>query len=181
MGGLYICERKERRERRKENKKTNNPVGKAFSIQGAPQLNKQIHWKGIKGKFIILHSRDNLTAIMETVQGQWLLNYRSWESPASLNSCKTPVPSSALEPWAVWCLPELAAKDPHCWWLQTAAQTALSLPVIRQFDMQSKHLAFLQHFSFFRLGVSFSFWQLMKDRRERHLQGSGDSSWQHPV
>lgn len=70
MGGLYICERKERRERRKENKKTNNPVGKAFSIQGAPQLNKQIHWKGIKGKFIILHSRDNLTAIMETVQGQ---------------------------------------------------------------------------------------------------------------
>lgn len=50
-----------------------------------------------------------------------------------------------------------------------------------QFDMQSKRLAFPQHFSFFRLWVSFSFWQLMKDRRERHFQGSGDNSLQLPV
>lgn len=49
MGGLYICRRKEKRERKKKKPKPNNSVGKAFSIQGAPRLNKQIHWKSIKG------------------------------------------------------------------------------------------------------------------------------------
>lgn len=93
---------------------------------------------------------DDLIEIMQNVQRPWLLNYRSWESHAPSNSCRTAVPSSSLsyeafgiqhDPWkersfqqqkqSVRYLPAFIAKELDFWWAQTVVQTALSLPGVR--------------------------------------------------
>lgn len=78
MGGLYICRRKGKRERRKKKKtKTQQLCGKSFLHPRSTTVKQTNTLEKHQGKFIILYPRDNLIAIMETVQGPRLLNYRS--------------------------------------------------------------------------------------------------------
>lgn len=116
---------------------------------------------------------DDLIAITQTVQRPWLLNYRSWESHAPLDSCRTSVPPSSFsyeafgiqhDPWiqqqnqSLWYLPVFTAKEFDFWWAQTVVQTALSLPVIRNsLICRVNTLLFLKHFCFFWALLSFSF------------------------